>query len=429
MRWRSCLVAALAAFAIAILVAACGGGGSDTTGSSTTETEAETETGGGTETASSEGASGPAIHLATAVPVTGQGYQAPEMAEGMEAAMEAINAEGGVEGHRLELAVCDTNFTANGETGCARQIIGEKADAIVAPFMLADSSGASWPILEKAGIPAIGQQGASLAELNSPYVFPLGSSFVGPYAGTAVVAAEQKAKKVVIVADDPNPVAKPVEELISGVLKSKGITDVTVVTGHTQSDPTFATAGAEAVDKSPDAVILTATPNNVATMIKALHASGYEGKLIVPTLLLPEQSIEALGSEAEGIYVTSATAFESDESNPGIQKFKEEMDQYAPGVAQDDAALEGWSGMHLFADAAAGAKSFDSAGLQATFEKVAKPIELGTSGPWSVVGKTNKIPGFSRIVNPTIVTGQIEGGVYKSSGSGEFVNPFAPPGH
>jgi ABC-type branched-subunit amino acid transport system substrate-binding protein len=412
----------LAVAAVAILVAACGGGG-DTTGSSTSEGGS-----GGTRTSASETTGGSVIHLATAVPVTGQGYQAPEMAEGMEAALEAINAEGGVDGHRLELSVCDTGFTANGETGCAHQMIDEEVDAIVAPFMLADSSGASWPIIEKAGIPSIGQQGASVAELNSPNVFPLGSSFVGPYAGTAVVAAEQKAKKIVILADDPNPAAEPIEELIGGVLKGAGITDVTTVTGHTQSDPTFATAGAEAVDADPEAVIVTATPNDVATMVKALHASGYEGKLIIPTLLLPGQSLEALGPEAEGILVTSATEFESDDSNPGIQKFKAEMEKYAPGVPLDDAALEGWSGMHLFAAAAGGAKSFDPAGLQAAFEKVAKPIELGTSGPWSVVGKTGQIPGFSRIVNPTIVTGVIEGGEAVSSGTGEFVNPFAPPG-
>jgi branched-chain amino acid transport system substrate-binding protein len=407
-----------------LLLAACGGGGSSSDSGSTgeasgTPTEAKTTaaTGGG----------GSVIQLATELPVTGQYYKAPEMAQGMEAALEAINAEGGVDGHELSLSVCDTKFTANGETDCARQIVGEKPAAVVAPFVVADSSGAAWPIFEKAGLPAIGQQGGTAAEMNSPNAFLLGSGFVGPFAGTvSAVEAAGGAKSVAIITDDPNPAGKPVEELIVGTLKAHGVTDVHGVVGHTESDPTFATAAGEATQNDPEAIILNGSPNTAGTMIQALRASNYEGIIAIPSLLMPPATIEALGGAAEGVYVSSANAFVSDAKDPGVAKFTEEMAEYQPEATLDDASIEGWSGMQLFAEAAKGAKQFEPKALMAAFEAVSKPIELGTSGPWSMVGKTNQIPGFSRIVNPTVTVGVVEGGEIVSKGGG-FVNPLGPP--
>jgi branched-chain amino acid transport system substrate-binding protein len=420
-RVRGLAVALGCAIVAALAFTACGGGGGDTSGGTTAESGSEGST------AAETTAEGPTIQLATEIPVSGQYYKAPEMKAGMMAALEAINAEGGLEGQQLALSVCDTKFTANGETDCARQIVGENPAAIVAPFIVADGSGAAWPIFEKAGLPAIGQQGGTPAEMNSPNAFLLGSGFVGPFAGTVTAVEEAGgAKSVSIVTDDPNPAGKPVEELIVGTLKAHGITDVNSVVGHTQSDPTFATAAGEATQGDPEAIILNGSPTTAGTMVQALRASNYEGIVAVPSLLMPPATIEALGGAAEGVYVSSANAFVSDDENPGVVKFEEQMAEYQPDATLDDASMEGWSGMQLFAEASKGTKGFDPKALMATFEKVSTPIELGTSGPWSMVGKTDQIPGFSRIVNPTITVGVIEGGEIVSKGGG-FVNPLGPP--
>ena len=114
----------------ALVLAACGGGGSSSSSESTAE-------GGDTTAAETTSeSSGPTVQLATELPMTGQELKFPEMAEGMEAAMEAANAEGGVNGQQLALNVCDTKYSANGEVDCARQIAGEEPAAIVAPFIV-----------------------------------------------------------------------------------------------------------------------------------------------------------------------------------------------------------------------------------------------------------------------------------------------------
>ena len=373
--------------------------------------------------ASKKAAALPPIRIATAAPVTGQYFKIPEYKDGMEAAVAAINAAGGVKGRKLVLTMCDTQFTANGEVSCARKIAAAKPAVSVAPFLVADGSGASWPILLAAKIPAIGGQGGTPAELNSINSFPLGSGFLGPFVGTAAAIFRTGAKNIVILNDDPNPAAPTISQLITNALKARGITKVETVTGHTASDPTFATAAAQATAGGTDGIILNGSPNTVATMIKALRAGGYKGHLATPSLLLPPQVVSALGADAVGIVVVSANAFVTDTTNPGIAKYKADMKKYRPKAALDDGSLQAWSAIQLFAQAAARGKKFTSAGLWATFRTIARPIDIKTSGPWSVVGKLGKIPGFSRIVNPTVTFGVVRAGKVVPQGKG-FTNPL-----
>jgi hypothetical protein len=140
-------------------------------------------------------------------------------------------------------------------------------------------------------------------------------------------------------------------------------------------------------------------------------------------LLLPPQVISALGADATGIVVVSANAFVTDTTNPGIAKYKANMKKYRPKAALDDGSLQAWSAIQLFAQAAARGTKFTPAGLWATFRTIARPIDIKTSGPWSVVGKLGKIPGFSRIVNPTVTFGVVRGGKVVPQGKG-FTNPL-----
>jgi ABC-type branched-subunit amino acid transport system substrate-binding protein len=410
------LKAAALVCALTATVVAAGCGGSSESATSTAGTQAQTGTG------SAGAAGGSEITIASAVPVTGQYFQAPEYKAGLEAAVASINAAGGVGGHRLKLDVCDTTFTANGEVACARKIVASKPDVLVAPFLVADASGAAWPIFAKAGLPAIGQQGGTPQEMNSPAAFLLGSGFVGPFAGTAAGIKRAGATNVAVLTDDPNPAGPVIDQLITGALKAQGITKVKSVIGHTSSDPSFATAAAQATGGGVDGVIINGSPTTAATMIKALRSGGYTGKIAIPSLLLPAQTIKALGALADGIVVDSAVAFPSDTGNPAVAKYLADMKAHAPNAALNDSSMQAWSGMELFARAAATAKATDAASLMTAFGAIEDPIDIGTSGPWSM-GGVGKVKGFSRIVNPTVTFGTVKDGTVVADGDG-FVNPL-----
>jgi branched-chain amino acid transport system substrate-binding protein len=377
---------------------------------------------GGASSGSASSSQSPII-ISSAAPLTSPVYQVPEYQAGLQAAVDAVNAAGGIHGHDLQLNVCDTQFTVNGETDCARQIAAAKPSAVVAPFFVADQSGAVFKILAAAGVPVVGGQGGSPAEMNSPVVFPLGSAFMGPYDGAAEGIAQAGVTSATVLCDSPNPAGSFATNLITAALKQRGITKVKNVTAYPASDPTFATAAAEATGGGVNGIVLDANSTDNAKLIKALRADGYTGKIAVPALLLPAQSITALGGDANGVILDSTTAFVTDTSNPGVKAFLADMHKYEPTAAVDDASLEAWSGVELFARVADLAKTYDAASLVTTLEHISTPINIDTAGPWSVLGKLNTIKGFPRIVNPTVTFGTIEGGKVVPQPGG-FSNPF-----
>ncbi len=379
---------------------------------------------------SSDGASSSQtpIMISSAAPLTSPVYQVPEYQAGLRAAVGAINAAGGMRGHDLRLNVCDTQFTVNGETTCARQIAAAKPSAVVAPFFVADQSGAVFKILAAAGVPDIGGQGGSPAEMNSPVAFPLGSAFMGPYEGAAEGIARAGVTSATVLCDSPNPAGSFATSLITAALKQRGIAKVKNVTAYPASDPTFATAAAQATSGGVNGIVLDANSTDNAQLIKALRADGYTGKIAVPALLLPPQAIAALGADANGVILDSTTAFTTDTGNPGIKAFLADMRKYQPAAAVDDASLEAWSGVELFAKVAGLARTYDAAGLITTLDHISTPINIGTAGPWSVLGKLNAIKGFSRIVNPTVTFGTIQGGKVVPQPGG-FSDPFTTSGN
>ncbi|MER5347685.1 ABC transporter substrate-binding protein [Streptomyces mirabilis] len=369
-----------------------------------------------------------AIVISSAAPLTSPVYEVPEYKAGLKAAVDSINAAGGVHGHDLQLNVCDTQFTVNGEIGCARQIAAAKPSAVVAPFFVADQSGAVFKILAAAGIPVIGGQGGSPAEMNSPVVYPLGSAFMGPFEGAAEGIARAGVTSATVLCDSPNPAGSFATHLITAALKQRGIANVKNVTAYPASDPTFATAAAQATSGGVNGIVLDANSTDNAKLIKALRADGYTGKIAVPALLLPAQSIAALGAAANGVILDSTTAFTTDTSNPGIKAFLADMHKYQPAAAVDDASLQAWGGVELFARVANLAKAYDAASLITTLDHISTPIDIDVAGPWSVLGKLNTIKGFSRIVNPTVTFGTIKGGKVVPQPGG-FSDPFTASGN
>ncbi|MTD55480.1 ABC transporter substrate-binding protein [Amycolatopsis sp. RM579] len=341
----------------------------------------------------------------------------------MEAAVEPINAAGGVKGRPLRLTVCDSQFTVNGEMACTRKLVAAKPSAIVAPFLAADQSGGVFKILETEKLPVVGGQGGSPAEMNSPVSYPLGSAFMGPYQGAALGMVRAGATSVTVLADSPNPAGSFATDLITNALHVRGITKVKRVTAYPAADPTFATAAAQAGGDGVDGIVLDATSNSNAKLVRALRSGGYTGAITVPALLFPASSIGELGSLAEGIVLDSSTAFPADTANPGVAAFLGDMHRYRPDAAVDDASLQAWSGVQLFAKVAAQASVVEPATLITTLDHLNSPIDIQTSGPWSVAGKLNTIPGFSRIVNPMVTFGTVRGGKVVPQ-QGGFENPF-----
>lgn len=136
MRSRSAL-----AVGVTLALAACGS--SDTTGKSAPAP-------------APAGPKGSPVKLLSIVPLTTPTTNFPEQAGAVKAAVRALNKRGGINGHLVQVDVCDSkNDQAAGEA-CARKAVNGKYLAVVSAFSTAGGINA---ILEKGGIPSIGSSG------------------------------------------------------------------------------------------------------------------------------------------------------------------------------------------------------------------------------------------------------------------------------
>jgi branched-chain amino acid transport system substrate-binding protein len=393
---------AVAASVVALVAAGCSSGGSNNSSPSAGTAAATT------------------IVIGGAGPLHNPAYNEPTLQTGLQAAVDSINAAGGVKGHKLKLQFCDTGYTVNGELSCAHQFVSQQVAAAVDPYFLADQSGSEVKLLQQAGIPIFGGQGLSPTELNNPDAYPLSSGLPGWTYGAVASLLKAGEKKISILVDT-NPGSQFAGQLLAAAAKSAGIT-APIVTGDPNADPTFSAAAAKATANGKNGVALFPSPVNVPKMIKALRQTGFQGKISLPTVILPAVFIKALGAAGNGVLADSQVALTTDTSNPGVQKYLADMKKYGHNQVTD-ASIFAWSAVQLFAKAIAGASSFDAKGITAALSSLSTPADIGTVAPWHSAGVTSPLAAFTRILNPTVTFGVVRNGQLVSEGGG-FVNPF-----
>jgi branched-chain amino acid transport system substrate-binding protein len=313
---RNTLAGTLAAVAVLGLLAACSSSGSSAKGS--------TGSSGGAGTSGSAAASGSPIVLGGLGPINYPLDPLPQIKAGEQAAIDAINASGGINGHPLKLDYCDTKGDANGEFGCMRQLVQAKVAAIVSPEILADQSGRGYKFAAAAHVPVIGGQGLTPIEFNTPGVYPTASGIPGWAYGQAAALVKAGAKKIALFGTN-DPGSLFILQLSDQALSAASITPVRWVKADPNADPTMAQSAAQAIAGGVDGVIYDSNPPLVPKAIAALKAAGYKGLISSITAIFPPASIQALGSQADGVLLTAQLALPSDTSNATVNKFVSEM--------------------------------------------------------------------------------------------------------
>ena len=416
MRSGSARVGVVAAVAAGVLVlGACSSSSSQGGGESG-------GTSGGSSGSTGPAPSGATITIGSFTSLTNPEYSAPQVKAAMEAAVSDVNAHGGIKGHKLVLDFCDSDYDANQELSCTRSLIADKVSALVAPQVLADSSGREYTAAAQAKVPVIGGQGLSVAELTSPVAFPLASGIPGWVYGATQHLLGSGAKKIVTLTDT-NPVGQFFVGLVKGALQSAGVQPVAQISGDPTSDPTLATAAGKVISSGADGVVLIDSPPNIPKQIVALKQAGYTGKISTLTALMGPPVIKALGSAANGILLTSQLAFTTDTSNSGVQEFLADMKKYQPSVAIDESAEDSWAAVMLFAKVGAGLSDFSSTSVLDAFTNLSTPIDLGLAPPFAVKGRTSPVAEFPRVFSEEVQNGTVENGEVQPDGKG-FVNPY-----
>ncbi|MGH9920137.1 MAG: ABC transporter substrate-binding protein [Nitrososphaerales archaeon] len=298
--------------------------------------------------------SGAPIHIAMLTDLTApaEGFNFTEAAGGAEAAVDAVNAAGGIHGHKLELTICNGKGTPNAEDACARTAVKSKAVATIGGAMFINAMA---PILCPAHIAEIMENPALPAELakTATCVFPVnGSAFLGSIGELEMATKYIHATKVSLMA--VGSAAGALYASVKAVAPSLGAKVVETVT-VTGSTTTLTPDVEQAASNGSQAIILLMPPTNSARVIAALH----ENDIKVPpiTITLTPQDLKSLGSTVAGAYEINYFPTLNDTAVPGVKMFLSEMKKYEPTTLLDGTSMIPWLGVHMFAEVASKLKT------------------------------------------------------------------------
>lgn len=132
-------------------------------------------------------APGTPVKIMIIAPTGTQAGNVPDAVASAKAAVRALNGRGGVKGHPVELVYCNEKNDPAVAKECAQQAVDDHVLAVVGTF---NGSGGIMPVLQEAGIPAIGSTGiaADGSELSSKISFMLSPLTFYPAACPSILA-------------------------------------------------------------------------------------------------------------------------------------------------------------------------------------------------------------------------------------------------
>lgn len=282
-------------------------------------------------------AEGDAIKIGL-IGASGGAVSIPQLAKGGEAAAKYLNDNaGGINGHKVDLIVCNQHEDPASATKCANEMVEKKVAVVAVPMT---SQGAVMlPIVARAGIPYVSQAPVSAVEMGAPGGFMLSGGTVAVLNGQAQTAVKEGVKKFTILIGDSGDAAASVGQMAQAFFKPAGI-DVKVVTIPSNvADPTpQITAGL--ADK-PDAVTVLGDSRQCISSLKALKTAAPEVKKYLIASCLDKTVTDNVGMDAvEG--AKSFTTVITTGDDPTVVQYRSVLSTYAPDVDPNGLAYLGY---------------------------------------------------------------------------------------
>jgi ABC-type branched-subunit amino acid transport system substrate-binding protein len=336
-------VAGTAAALAALTVAAC---------SSSTSSGA-----GASSTTSAGGSVGP-IKVLVISQLQAPAFSFPEIANGAQASADAINAAGGVNGHKIQVTTCNDQGNPNVAATCGRTAVqGGYADVINTTSLF----GASFmPLLQAGQVPAIGGTPLTSADFTSPISFPASGGNPLDYGGSGYVAAKTGCKTAGIIRDTAAATDETQKALQNGFTAGGGA-PITTVIKQVGTSPDFSGPVSQIVSSGVDCLLIGEQPQAVVKIVAAVRQSS-KPNLPIYTLAVafPQALVTSLGKAANGVIVSDSIAIPSQSGTP---TFWADMTKYGGGAAKSGQALLAWIGVQIVKDVATSAKAYDHAAM------------------------------------------------------------------
>ncbi|MGE0233063.1 MAG: ABC transporter substrate-binding protein [Flavobacteriaceae bacterium] len=284
-------------------------------------------------------AQGKTITLGAAGPLSGTYAALAPVFDGMKAAFNMVNDQGGIDGYKIEFIVRDDQFNPANTPGVTRDLVETVNVAMICGTTGSRNNAAVKDYLAARGVPVIPTSGSdTLLNDNTFEVISTYTQLGTAIAGFAV--NNLKLKKIANLYSD-DATGKPAAEAVDAYLKSKGMT-VAASQIFDQAATDFTSQLAAIKASGAEMVIANASAPTLARLINAGKQIGYE-PLWGSTFAGANTSLVDLtnGSAKGKVYFSTPFQLSSSDS---AKSYRDAMAKYFPKTnINDPLVIQGWT--------------------------------------------------------------------------------------
>jgi ABC-type branched-subunit amino acid transport system substrate-binding protein len=331
----------------------------------------------------------------------------PEIVTGAQAAVDRVNADGGVGGRQLELLTCDDEGNPNGAAACGRKAVEEDVAAVVGAFTLFGDS--VIPLLERGKIPYVLPTAISTMENNSPVSFPVGSGATAS-AGALTALAESGCRQVAALNTDVAPARFAHDAYVVPAAEAAGIEVEPFYVPVTTTDigPTVS----QALASGADCFQLGVGAQLSSSALVSLAQSGASVTSGSNALALPESILAQIPKESRGFLAVSNYAYPST-GDPVALQVQEDMAAIDPDAPVNDASINAYAAVLVFQQAAEGLDEITGAAVLEALDGM-DTIDVGLF-PAADLADAGFISDVPRLAASTLRVYRAENGAYVPS--------------
>jgi branched-chain amino acid transport system substrate-binding protein len=399
----------------ATTVAAGAGGSTTTAGGSAATTAASSASSSPSTSTASDGST---IKIGYLGPQSGvlQSTFAPQL-EGVQAYVKYWNDKGGLNGHKLDLSVYDTQSNSSAVLASARKAVGDGVQALISNDVYFDTAA---PYLAEQKIPVFGF-GISLGFYGpdkQTFFSPMGN-WIAFQSDVGMKYLVDQGHKKIAVLSDPNPGNAVAAHAIANAVPKVGGELIYENYGVDDTNSAALLAVAQAAkDKGAEAVYTNFYGPAPAQLQANLNQINANAIVLNGSLGFSPDIPKQFGSAIEGLTSEVFTATWLSPSIPGVKNYMDAMTKYAPASLQNNSALVGWATMLLF-----GGAIDKVAGNAPTRENIAAAANTLKGFDGEGLMQPVTFPDMHESMAPCMGFGQVKGGEWKLT-AGTDTNPF-----
>ena len=301
---------------------------------------------------------------------------------------QAINAKGGIKGHKVVLYTADDGGDPAKNQAAVRDLVETRKVLALVNFSVPFTPTSARDYIVKNRIPVIGGDMTTRTWFETPFYFPQGTSqqYLN-YAAAKSLASLGKTKLAVLYCE-LQPCAESNDDMNSAKVKSYGI-DVVYSAKTSLGAPDFTAECLQAQQRGANAMIVYLDVNGFSRVMSSCGRQGFHPQWIAPAGTSGESLLQ--NDNSDGLFLVAPTFPWVDSSTPETADFQAAMKKYAPG-ALTASASQAWTAGELFRAAAEHA-------LDANGGKLTRDALLGAL--WSMKNETafGTSPGMSFAAN------------------------------